>query len=596
MRHRRVSWVWLFAALSATAAGCATEGATDPPAGDRNDTDDDGFPSLDDDVVAENEFCVYQDVAPYVKAVKWDHPKVKQALRGLGPGWRSTFSYADWRVPYGLEKDNEGTDVDKRNSRARNFLRVLCGEFRDYPEMIETKLDVVGNRQFYAGPGEVKEFDLSKDLFAQITLPAYNKLVDVMRTMHSVRQQKIADEKDGFNYNFGEEGHDSNRVEHSVPPTTHCEMKYIFSRFMIEGAPSLDEFVDPMAPPDPSVVNTDQYETELAAFRAEQCTPADEDLMYNFRGHNNQQPLWLESNAFIWNSRRARKAEIARGSRDYYLRPFADRFARAKGALAAYLFHTDADNQAMRAASESGGGPIMYVTDQDADDNGLIDYRLFADSPGCGDQGVGAMNPDQNCNMVPWETAAQKPNSTGATEGWDKSMLDLPDLGFLKVFPTFEERMARFNQALDRHTNWGPTSYYMIEASPENAAPNQIAMQPAYSPIVACSYDISASDGFARRSFVSNPFEDGKVKWMFIMRFKASDYYDEEDMKAGAPIDFSRHYFNETSLSNDFFAERALDRFGYAPPDDLHAIVYFVYGDRGEQPPPLEDIPPPAAP
>ena len=34
--------------------------------------------------------------------------------------------------------------------------------------------------------------------------------------------------------------------------------------------------------------------------------------------------------------------------------------------------------------SEDGGGPILYVTDQDTDGNGVADYRLF-DEDGCGD-------------------------------------------------------------------------------------------------------------------------------------------------------------------------------------------------------------------
>ncbi len=104
---------------------------------------------------------------------------------------------------------------------------------------------------------------------------------------------------------------------------------------------------------------------------------------------------------------------------------------------------------------------------------------------------------------------------------------------------------------------------------------------------------LSASDFFARRDFVSNSFESGKTKWMFVMRFRASDYYDEKDMADGKPMDFHRDYFNEASLSNDFFSERALDRFGFVPRDDIHSVVYFVYGDRGEEPPALEDIPAP---
>jgi hypothetical protein len=166
-------------------------------------------------------------------------------------------------------------------------------------------------------------------------------------------------------------------------------------------------------------------------------------------------------------------------------------------------------------------------------------------------------------------------------------------MGFLETFTTFEQRMARFNAALDRHTNWGPTSYYMLDASDEDAEADEIRMIGAYSPIVAMSYDISASDFFARRDFVPNDFEEDRVKWMFVMKLDVADYYNEKDMRAGKPIDFDHHYFNETSLSNDFFSERALDHVGFIPPGDLHSIMYFVYGDRGEQPPTLEDIPAP---
>jgi hypothetical protein len=315
--------------------------------------------------------------------------------------------------------------------------------------------------------------------------------------------------------------------------------------------------------------------------------------MNNFSVHNNHHTLWLESNAFVWNSRRARRVKISRDTDDYYLHPFAERYARARSAWGTYLFHSEEDNKALRLASESGGGPILYVTDQDLDGNRLADYRLFADESGCGDQGVGVMDPESNCNMVSFERAAQSPNSKGHFDGWDPELFDEPDMGFLDTFATFEQRMARFNGALDRHTNWGPTSYYMLDASDVDAEPSDIRMIGAYSPIVAMSYDISASDFFAKRDFVPNEFEQGFTKWMFVMRFRVDDHYDEKMMKEGRPIDFDSHYFNETSLSNDFFSERALDHFGYIPTEDLHSIIYFTYGDRGEPVPELEDIPAP---
>jgi hypothetical protein len=561
---------------------------TPPPVGG-------GIPGLTDPVVTENEYCSYQDKPPYVKSVRWDHPLIKAAMRKLGPGWRSTFSYGEWKVSYGLENENGATDTDKRNARVRNFIRTLCGELRDYPAMLTAKLNMIAEAQVYAGPGEVTAFDLSKNLFTQITYPAYKRMLNVMGEMHRYRQQKLnqacqaepsCQSKMGFNYNFGEPGHNCKRVQRSVPPWTHCEMKFMFNKYMVAGAPSISSWESSGS------VKPETYETQYQAFKAG-CSAEDLGTMYNFRGHKNHQPLWLESNAFVWNSRRARNVVINRGQHDYFLRPFADRYTRSRKLLATYLFYPESDHAAMRQASEYGGGPILYVTDQDTDNDNLQDYRLF-DEMGCGDQGLGGNNPDDNCNMVSWEKAASTPNRTGHVTGWKPELFSQPDMGFMKTFTSFADRMARFNQALDRHTNWGPTSYYMIDASRPDAAPNQIRYQGAYSPIVACSYDISASNSFASGDYPTTPaFESGRTKWMNVMRFRTADYYSEQEMEAGKAIDFNKNYFNETSLSNDNYSERALDRFGWVPPGDVYANIYFVYGARGEQPEALVDIPAP---
>ncbi len=532
-----------------------------------------------DQVVSENEFAKYSDTAPFVKEVKWSHPKIKKAMAALGPGWRSTFAYGDWRRAYGLESESNGSDTDQRNSRVRNFIRVLAGEFRDHPSMLEAKLDTIIAGQVYAGPDEMTSVDTSKPLFAQLTYPGYQKLMNVMSTMYNHRKAAIAHANDGFNYNFGDANHSSNRVENSVPPTTHCEMKFIFSRYLIATAPALDPAT---------------YETQYAAYKTSDCSNDDLAWMYNFRGHKNNMPLWFESNAFVWNSRRAGKALSAGRGGDYYLHPFADRYHRSRQAWGAYLLYPEADHEKLRAASESGGGPIMYLTDRDENDDGIADYKLF-DQEGCGDNGLGGADPADNCNMVPWDTAAQTPSTAAAIAGYTKDEhYKQADMGFNALVPTFEQRMARFNQALDRHTNWGPTGYYMEDASPTNASPSQIRYIGAYSPIVACSYDISASNAFASGDYPTTPpFEQGVTKWMFVMKFRAEHYYDEVAMRNGEKMNFDTDYFNETSLSNDYYVERALDRFGWVPGGDLHANIYFVYGARGEQPPALEDIPAP---
>lgn len=645
--------------------------AEDPPPA----VQESGPPTLEDVVVDNNTYCSYSDRPPYVRDVAWHNPKIQEAMKRLGPGWRSTFSYGEWKVAYGLENEsplpetkrlelilrtaeslgvgeqggtvtfeslagitngslrdkhdsvaelgqlnggciagtqtcNEGLSCDYgvciqavtadelvaeftdddglnqavlnwnrsyRNARVRNFIRVLCGEFRDYPALLEAKLDTIIERQIYAGGEELESVDLEKDLFSQLTYPAYQRLLSVMGGLYAQRKAQRTSSSDGYNYGYGATGFGSRRVGNSVAPWTHCEMKFIFSRFLVASAPA-------SLPAD--------YEAQYGAFQLSNCTDDDLQLMYNFRGHKNFKPLWLESNAFIWNSRRARGVAISRKTHDYYQRPFAERFHRSRQAWASYLFYPEADHAALRQASTGGGGPILYITDQDTNGDNVADYRLFAQA-GCGDQGVGTTNPTNNCNMVAWETAAATPNSVAHAANWQPEYFGSPDMGFLQTFTTFEERMARFNQALDRHTNWGPTSYYMIDASKVGAAPQSIRYLGAYSPIVACSYDISASDGFARSNYsTTHPFEKSMVKWMFVMRFRAENYYDEKDLRESRPMNFAKHYFNETSLSNDYYVERALDHFGYIPPGEAHANIYFPYGQR-QIAPTYEAIPAP---
>lgn len=534
-----------------------------------------GKPDLTTPVQYDNEWCSYGDTVPYVKSVNWSHPDVQAAMAAITPGFRSVFSYTEWRVAYDLETDNQADETAQAIAKARNFMRVICGEHRDYPDMIAAKLAVIGQHTSMAGPGELTSVDHSQNLFDQLTYPAYVKLVNVMGTMHTHRSQ--AGSLDGYHYGFQQFGHGSRRVDHSVPPVTHCEMRFIFDNYLLAGSPSW--------------VNPTQYEADYATYQANQCTSEDLAYMYNFRGHVNFQPLWLESNAFVHNSRRARGAQISTGASDSYLRPFATRYDKARQLLAMYLFHSDADHQQLIEASEGGGGPILYVTDRDQDANGVADYRLFSQQ-GCGDQGVGLSVPSQNCNMVDWSVAWNTADTLGHTPSWSPADWSTEDMGFMTAFGSFQERMSRFNQALDRHTNWGPTGYYMLEAStPGDTSPRFYG---AYSPFVAASYDVSASDFFVRRDYPStHSFEQGKAKWLHVMRFPASSYYDEVAMANGEPIDFDTMYFNETSLSNDYYDERALDHFGYIEGAEMYAQVYLTYGHHGQQPPAPLTVPAP---
>ncbi len=537
-----------------------------------------------DEVVEESEYAVYQDHAPFVREVRWSHPRIVAAMRGLAPGWRSVHAYPEWAAPYGLEDASPAGEVAQRNARVRNFIRVLLGELRDHPRLLEGKLRCLAH-QVQCRPDELGPAAPGVEPFSRLTYPAYRRLVELMRVSQELREALAAHPNDTFNYCFGDADHRSARRERPVPPWTDREMAFAFSKYLGAGAPSVSNAEGPLPP---GSIGTWKFELERKAALAQ---PRDDlEAMYTFRGHIIITPLWLESNAFIWNSRRGGRAWRNRGCNGYYLHPFRERYQRARQAWATYLFHKESDYLALRHASDEGGGPVIYLTDEDAADTGLARYRLFRGNPGHGEQTDTAPDPRVNANMVPWDLAASTASESAAVQGWRPDLLSRSDLGFSEVFPTFERRMARLCQALDRHTNWGPTGYSMLEASRKGALAHEIEFLGAYSPLVATSYDLSASHEFAVKSR-SPGFEADHVKWIHVVRFPRARYLDVESLRAGRILDFDRDWFSEPSLSNDYYCERGLDRFGWVPEDELCANLYLVYGSRGEAPPALEDIP-----
>ena len=520
----------------------------------------------------ETEYAVYQDVVPFVRRVRWEHPRIRAAMRALAPGWRSVICYSDWRAAYRLEDDAAGGDEARRDARVRNFIRVLLGEYRDHPRLLEAKLGLLA-RQSTPGPRELSRFDANLEPFGQLSYPAYRRLVGLMGAVLSARREALVAE--------GLESPEGGRAERSVPPWTHAELLFACSR-SLTGATAW-----------PATFDLAQYERELSehlSARAARASSAAGDWMYTFRGHKLITPLWLESNAFIWASRRGARALANGRGAAYYAHPFQERYRQGRAAWGAYLFYPEEHHAAMRQAREEGGGPILYLTDQDATKKGFADYRLFA-GQGAGESTGLDPDPTKNANMVAWELAASTPSTTGAVAGWRPELAARPDMGFFELFPSLEARRERLYQALDRHTNWGPTGYYMIDASRQGAPAHEIPYMGAYSPLVATSYDIAESDEFATGDYWEG-FESGLPKWMHVVRLRRADYYDERDLRAARPLDFDRHYLNETSLSNNWHGERGLDKFGWVPEEDLGVSLYLPYGARGEEPPALVDIPP----
>lgn len=599
----------------------------DPPIVDK-------VPTLTTPIVYQNEFGTYIDRPPFVQTVNWDHPLIRAAEGSFGqwdaqgneinPGIsRSTMSYGDHIESYGLNKDDDWngvaglykhwwnrpesaertrrlTGLDKRIARANyeNFVKTLLGEYRDYPFMIKRKLEIVASHAPVNKKGPQTAPVDQAFLFDSLTGDGYARLRWIMSAVYSARQARLNPNPSGFNYAFNEPGHVCNRVDNSVKPTTHAEMRYIFAEWL-QGPPK--------------AFTIEAYERGLERFIQQHCdpSPAGPDLgySYDFRGDKNFKANWMECNGFIWSSRhyaRMLQAQLRAGATpdvSYNQRPFATRYARTRELLAMYLFYPSADHKHLRQASERGGGPHLYIDFEDGNGDGVADYRLFPDVMGQGDIGL------ESQALPSAQVAAKEPTRATVATFTRARFRTYKDWGFNGTFnvtasnrarfaedavfspgdsaaqATFKLRMARLNQALDRHTNWGPTHMFSNQAF---ATAKRYAIRGAYSPIVAMSYEISKSHSFAVGDFAAtHPKDQGKTKWMFFVKFPTRNYYDERDLRAGKSIQWDRMYLNESSLSNDFYVERALDKFGWIPAADMHTAAYLpeAGGEHTYRPP-----------
>ncbi|MGE0710960.1 MAG: hypothetical protein AB7N76_28220 [Planctomycetota bacterium] len=608
--------------------GCVLLGATfagssvaqgDPPYRNR-------IPRLNDPVIYDTEFCTYADLkedskvedlksTPIVQNVNWDHPLIKAALPAIEGVSRSTMSYGDHLLLYALDEDNDWGNqkglynywmnkpdspertsqldrIDAKVARGNyeNFVKTLLGECRDYPYMVKKKLEVLAHHTPVNKAGKQGQVVDPQYPFDSLTGEGYSRLRYFMSDVFSRREAALNPNNSRFNYAWNEVGHTCNRVDNSVKPWTHGEIRYMFEEWLAGDA---------------KPYSYEKYEEGLKKFLAEKCdkSPNGPDLgySYDFRGHKNFKANWFECNSFIWNSRDAArmiqaqlKKSNLKADLTYIQHPFAVRYLRTKELMAAYLFYPGEDHKHMRRASESGGGPHLYVHNEDANRDGVAEYRLFPDVQGSGDIGLGSQALDDD--------VVDKGNVTDrAVKGHRASNMRLKDWGFNKVFnvtdstrgdfevdqvfsandsnseATFKLRMARMNQALDRHTNWGPTMMFSPLAY---KIASRYSIRGAYSPIVAMSYEISKSNSFAMGNYPdTHPKDQNKVKYMFIVRFPTKNYFDERDMRAGRRPYWDDMYFNESSLSNDYYHERALDKFGWIPADDISSAAYLAEAD-----------------
>lgn len=547
--------------------------------------------------------CRYQNRVPFA-LVNFEHPVSKKLEDKFTsePIFKSTFSYWEWKIPYGLDSQDwgkfKGEYETAENDRKRaidkvvaktnfeNFMKVLCGEHRDFPEMFKRKIEIILSRTPVVPAGEMKDhkgFDKSSDnIWQYFTGKAYARLLRVTSTMYYYWLRKNPENENiQINYNFtdplnGEiegSGGLSNRVAVSVSPISHCMMKFIFETYLANEKDVIGEEFDKL------------YEDYNKT-----CGDEDKDTYYNFRGHKNFQPLWLDSNGMIWNSRlaarrftSAKTKEEKKKAAQYFKHPFAYRYKATLSLWGGFLYYPEDQHEIFRRASENGGGRQIYylpsLYQSEINEVGLPKY-ILTPWEGEGDTGLESQAHPVN------EILEIEPTSKWFS-GFNSLLWNDIDFGFLKLFSiekeingaspvdlTFAYRMQRLNQAIDRHTNWGPTMMVVPELR---------VVYSAYSPLVACSYMIDASHSFASGDYpTTHPDEQGKTKWMYIMKFKKDRYYDENSLREGKVPNWQLDFLNEAGLSNDFYKERALDHVATIPPENIDANLYLVEATSGD--------------
>lgn len=436
-------------------------------------------------------------------------------------------------------------EVKNGKKNANAFLTVLCGEFRDRPTLIKNKINwVLRMRTLPVTPQKV--VNLNHELWSQMSAHSYTKYIRNTRAIFTAKQFEL--DAKHMRANIGQYSE-----QLPVEPFTICETKFIFKKYV-----ETDSLFSAMNK------GLDKYRKEYTKFKS-RCPKDDLAYFYDFRGDSNFKPNSPESNGMIWFStsianscvRKEGKLVLNDTMKDkftdpdicekYFTSPFSYRWSAARAGLATWLLHDSKYND------------------------------IFA-------------NQKSNLTIVPHLEPNIKPfgfmmkeNSTAVVydyfQNWQEKQNEFwlrPDLGFNEIVGFSGARSAdaktelafeRLRDAVNRHTDWYASAY--------DDGLGKVRDQ-AYSPFVASSYEMSASDGFTSPGVTVNSPADGCKHWMFVFKLKADQWYTTKSVMDKKPIDFNHNWFDETSLGTNHLAdsEHALDRLGTALEGEMDSILY----------------------
>ncbi len=502
-----------------------------------------------------NRYCIGTADSDSVPKVNYENEKVKRAAKKLSAV--SAFSYYFYSGPlkaYGLKSAPADTEVvpapapekyaddsatgapSGTSHNAHNFLVILCGEFRDQASMIEAKLDWVTN--LYKLPDSKQgKIDLSKNLWAQVSAHSYSPYLYFSQSLWGARQEKYSKQIKLGDY----------EVDSPVEGQLVCETKFIFDQYITKDKP---------------FDNLSNFESEYKKFEAVEgnCSLSDKDSYYDFRGDSNFKPNSPESNGMIWYSSSITNqckstTEAKEGAKikssdcsKYFKAPFKARWNAARAGLSAWLFRDKKFDSTF-----SSEGSAVYIIPHQLGSSKPFEFKI---------------NGQQYKEFI---SGWSQPTS------WPKS-----DIGYNELFalgtskPDYKTAYERIRDAVNRHTDWYSSGF--------DDGMGMLREQ-AYSPFVASSYEMSASNGFTSPGVTVKSASDGKKHWMFVFRVKKQNWYNTASLAENKLIDFDKHWFDETSLGTNGLAksEHAWDRLGTPLEDEMDSIIYLHNITTGEE-------------
>jgi len=556
-----------------------------------------------------NKYCIGDRHSADIPKVNYQNDLVKSAVKKLA--MVSPYSFYFYSGPlfsYELKKGKELVDpplnfpvvneVKNGRKNAHAFMTLLCGEFRDRPTLIEAKIKWV-NKMHTLSEKPQAAINVNQDIWSQMSAHSYQKYIELSRHIFSLKEEQVRLMQ---SVQLGQYNEDA-----PVEPFTVCETKFIFNEYIF----NKEEI-------DLDRLTLKNYRDRFNRFKkTNRCSKNDLDYIYDFRGDSNFKPNSPESNGMIWysstitgncirrNGKYILKESVADKFADklicekYFKNPFAYRWSAARAGLATWMLRDKKHDNIFSAEGRSVyiipnlepmSKPFSFKTPIKPDELTIEEPQFDPDANkyfSWSDQGEITYLTEQELVEAQSKIAQQKIENQKLIEAgqvvlseflpeWENSRIEFwkrSDLGFNSITGlgtknvNYDLAYERLRDAVNRHTDWYSSGY-------EDGF--GIARDQAYSPFVASSYEMSASDAFTAPGTTVQSPADGCKHWMFVFKLKKSQWYNTLSIKNKVPVDFNYHWFDETSLGTNHLAdtEHAFDRLGTALEGEMDSILY----------------------